>query len=167
MSRGIASESSVENHAPAKHWNRNPRLESLFRGRPEVGERLEKILRHPVMVAALRRAALKDPEELKRELAEGFRASFPSLGDRVPTSIETMDFRADAPDTVGGNGVTGNASDYLMQRLMGTTSMADLAASMPLSPELQLAFDLEADKLAAFLVALDRSEPPAVEKIAA
>ncbi len=167
MRRGIASESPVGGQGPARHLNRNPRLEDLFRGRPEVVERLEKILRHPVLAAALRRTSLKDSEELNRELAEGFRASFPDLGDRIPTSIETIDFRAHAPDTKDGSGTTGTASDYLAQRIMGTAGMADLEAEMTLPPELQVLFERDADKLATFLVALDRSEPPGEEKIAA
>lgn len=158
---------AVAEQAPAKRWSRNPRLESLFRDRPEMGEWLEEMLRHPVMVDALKRAARKDPEVLAHELADAFRTSFPDLGDRVPTSIETIEFRSDAPDTVGGTGTTGNASDYLMQRLMGTMGFADLAKQITLSSELQLSFDLEADKLATFLIALDRAKPPADEKLAA
>ncbi|MEI6510572.1 MAG: hypothetical protein WCO25_00830 [Candidatus Uhrbacteria bacterium] len=167
MRQGVSPEQAVAEHSPAKRWSRNPRLESLFRNRPEVGERLEEILRHPVMVDALKRATRKDPEALAHDLADAFRASFPDLGDRVPTSIDTIDFRSDAPDPVGGTGTTGNAGDYLMQRLMGTLGFADLAKQMPLSSELQLSFDFEADKLATFLVALDRAKPPADEKLAA
>jgi len=167
MIRRTISEPAAIESASAWQWPRNPRLESLIRDRPEVGERLEKILRNPTLVAALQRATEKDSDALARDLAEGFRASFADLGDKVPTSIESIDFRTDASDTVDGAGTTGHARDYLMQRLMGTTGFADLAAIMTLPPALQLSFEQEADKLATFLVALDRAKPPSDEKLAA
>ncbi len=165
--QGMTPEPVVAEQVPTRQWPRNPRLESLFRDRPEVGVWLEKILRNPVVVEALGRATRKDPKALAHDLADGFRASFADLGNRVPTSIETIDFRADAPDTVHGTGTTGTARDYLMQRLMGTMGFADLAVTTVLPPSLQLSFELEADKLATFLVALDRAKPLDEEKLAA
>ena len=167
LSHGMPLEPIAGDRASKIQWPRNPRLESLIRDRPEVGERLEKILRDPTLVAALQRATEKDPDALARDLEEGFRASFADLGDKVPTSIESIDFRTDASDTVDGAGTTGHARDYLMQRLMGTTGLADLAATMTLPSALQLSFEQEADKLATFLVALDRAKPPADERLAA
>lgn len=158
---------SGDHRSSLKRSGRNLRLESLFRDRPEAGFRLEEILRDPILVDALHRASEKEPDALARDLAAGFRASFPELGDRTPTSIETIDFRANAPDTGGGSGTTGTARDYLNQRLMALTTIADLAKMRPLPSDLRASFEVEADKLATFLVALDRAEPPTEEKLVA
>lgn len=140
-------------------WSDSTILNQVWDATPSVVQRFDEIVTSSQMNLALEAAAELASADFQQQLARDLRASYGDLGEDCPTTIAEMIERAEVIEQ--SNGTIGNPRDYLMQRLMTVGTMLDFLRQLGKLPEsLQKSFTAETERLARFLLAVERFEQP-------
>jgi hypothetical protein len=150
----------VENpQSSNSRWAQVETLNQIWEHVPSVVERFDQVAASPQLQAALDEVVELSDAELEAGLASDLGQSYGDLGQDCPRTIADMRDRNAVVEH--GAGTIGNPRDYLMQRLTTVATMLDFLKQLgQLPPSLQRSFEAESQRLARFLVAIERFEEP-------